>query len=45
VFPVPSVLYRRQTFIRFEVTSLLTAPLLPSTYQICFHGIRRQETV
>lgn len=45
VFPVPSVLYRRQSFIRYEVTSLLTAPLLPSIYEICFHGIRRFEAV
>ena len=45
VFPVPSVLYRRQSFIRYEVTSMLTAPLLPSVYQICFHGIRRFESV
>jgi len=43
VFPVPAVLYKRQSFLRFEVTSLLTAPLLPSNYDICFHGIRRSE--
>ena len=43
VFPVPAVLYRRQSMVRFEVTSLLTAPLLPSIYQICFHGVRRFE--
>jgi len=41
VFPVPSVLYHRQGVIVFEVVSLLTAPLLPSIYQICFCGVRR----
>ncbi len=41
VFPVPSVLYKRQSFIRFEVTSLLLAAALPSVYDIWFHGIRR----
>jgi hypothetical protein len=43
VFPVPAVLYKRQSFLRFEVTSLLTAAMLPSAYDICFHGIRRFE--
>jgi hypothetical protein len=43
VFPVPAVLYKRQSFLRFEVTSLLTAALLPSSYDICFHGVRRFE--
>ena len=43
VFPVPAVLYKRQSFIRFEVTSLLTAALLNSNYDICFHGVRRFE--
>lgn len=45
VFPVPSVLYRRQSFIRFEITSLLTVNLLNSNYDICFHGIRRFQSV
>ena len=43
VFPVPAVLYKRQSFLRFEVTSLLTAALLNSNYDICFHGVRRFE--
>jgi hypothetical protein len=43
MFPVPGVLYKRQSFIRFEVTSLLTAALLPSNYDIYFHGVRRLE--
>jgi hypothetical protein len=41
VFPVPAVLYRRQSFIRFEVTSLLLAGQLPSTYEVYMHGVRR----
>jgi hypothetical protein len=45
VFPVPGVLYRRQSFLKFEVTSLLTVNLLPSVYDISFHGIRRWATV
>ena len=44
VFPVPAVLYRRQSFIRFEVTSLLTNAMSPSVYDISFHGIRRWAT-
>jgi hypothetical protein len=43
LFPVPGVLYRRMSFIRYEVTSLLTAPLLNSTYDISFHGVRRVQ--
>jgi hypothetical protein len=43
VFPVPAVLYKRKSFLRFEVTSLLTAAMLPSAYDICFHGVRRSE--
>jgi hypothetical protein len=31
------------SFIRYEVTSLLTAPLLNSTYDISFHGVRRVQ--
>ena len=41
VFPVPAVLYKRQSFLKFEVTSLLTAAMLTSNYDICFHGVRR----
>lgn len=41
VFPVPSVLYHRQGSLRFDVVSLLTAPMSPSIYQICFCGVRR----
>ncbi len=40
-FPVPAVLYRRQSFIRFEVTSLLLAGQLQATYDIYFTGVRR----
>jgi hypothetical protein len=43
VFPVPGVLFRRMSFIRYEVTSLLTAPMLNSTYDISFHGVRRLQ--
>jgi hypothetical protein len=41
MFPVPAVLYRRQSFLRVEVTSLLTAAMLPATYEIYFQGMRR----
>ncbi len=43
VFPVPAVLYRRQSFIRLEVTSLLLAAQLPATYEIYFQGMRRYQ--
>jgi hypothetical protein len=41
VFPVPAVLYRRQSFIRLEVTSLLLAAQLPATYEVYLQGVRR----
>lgn len=41
VFPVPAVLYRRQSFIRLEVTSLLPAAQLPAVYEIYLQGVRR----
>ena len=44
-FPVPGVLYRRMSFLKYEVTSLLTtamaAPNATAIYDISFHGIRR----
>ncbi len=43
VFPVPAVLYRRQSFIRLEVTSLLLAAQLPAVYEIYLQGVRRFE--
>lgn len=43
VFPVPGVLYKRMSFLKFEVTSLLTANMLTSNYDICFHGMRRLQ--
>lgn len=45
VFPVPAVLYRRQSFIRLEVTSLLLAAQLPATYEIYYQGVRRWRSV
>jgi len=42
-FPVPGVLYRRQSFIRVEVTSLLLAAQLPATYEIYLQGVRRVQ--
>ena len=44
-FPVPGVLYKRQSFLRFDVTSLLIAALSPSIYDIYFQGIRRLRAV
>jgi hypothetical protein len=43
LFPVPGVLFKRMSFIRYEVTSLLTAAMLNSTYDISFHGVRRVQ--
>jgi hypothetical protein len=45
VFPVPAVLYRRQSFIRFEVVSLLLAAQLPAVYEVYMQGVRRFEAV
>jgi hypothetical protein len=45
VFPVPAVVYRRQSFIRLEVQSLLLAAQLPAIYEIYLQGIRRFEAV
>lgn len=40
-FPAPAVLYKRQSFIRVEVTSLLLAAQLPASYDIYYQGVRR----
>lgn len=41
VFPVPGVMYPKGSAIYFDVTSLLTAAMLPSAYNFVFHGVRR----
>lgn len=43
LFPVPGVLYKRMSFLRYEVTSLLTAAMLNGVYDISFHGVRRVQ--
>jgi hypothetical protein len=43
LFPVPGVLYKQSSFIRFEVTSLLTLAMLNGVYDINFHGVRRMQ--
>lgn len=43
LFPVPGVLFRRMSFIRYEVTSLLTPGMLNGVYDISFHGVRRVQ--
>jgi len=42
VFPVPAVLYRLRSFIRFELVSLLLPGQLPAAYDIYFQGARRR---
>lgn len=41
-WPCPPILYRANSTIRFDVHSLLFSPtVLPQTYSLLFHGVRR----
>lgn len=40
--PVPGIVYRIGQAIRFDVSSLILTPDLPTPIQLCFHGIRRR---
>lgn len=41
-FPSPPLLYRVDSVIRFDIYSLLFAPVvLPATFHLLFHGVRR----